>query len=101
MVLNSEQSRHIVPPMLTGLMVLWALLSQLLYSDTHFSLSHAVSFYPVLVLFPMVVLVHGHLIWQARGMERLDQAVYALIHSLLSFVIWTFSLMHVNGNSFS
>lgn len=101
MDLNTEQSQHAAPPILTGLMVFWALMSRLLFGDTHFGLSHAFGFYPLFMLFPLVVLLHGRLVWNARGMERLDQAAYGFIHSLLSFVIWTFSLMHVNGNGFS
>ncbi|GGJ00553.1 hypothetical protein GCM10007978_42790 [Shewanella hanedai] len=91
-----EQYRQAAPPLLTAFMVFWSLLSKLLLGD-----SSSIAFYPLFALFPLVILLHGKLIWQSRGMEMLDQSVYAFIHIALSFVVWTFSLMHVNGNGFS
>ncbi|WP_076416681.1 hypothetical protein [Shewanella sp. UCD-KL12] len=102
MFANPEQHRHAMPPLITGLMVIWALIARLLFAESHLSLAHALSFYPLFAFFPLVILLHTKMIWQAGdGMERLDQMVYALIHCLLSFVVWTFALMLVNGNSFS
>ncbi len=91
-----EQYRQVAPPIMTGFMVIWSLLSRLLLGE-----SSDIAFYPLFILFPVIALLHAQLIWQAKGMERLDQAVYAFIHLSLSFVVWTFSLMHVNGSGFS
>ncbi|WP_299797467.1 hypothetical protein [uncultured Shewanella sp.] len=91
-----EQYRQAIPPLITAFMVFWSLLSRFIFGD-----SSNIAFYPLFILFPIVTLLHGQLIWQARGMERLDQSVYAFIHLSLSFVVWTFSLMHVNGSGFS
>ncbi|MCK8044790.1 MULTISPECIES: hypothetical protein [Shewanella] len=91
-----EQYRVALPPIITGLMVVWALISRLIFGD-----ASVLSLYPLLTLFPIVIFLHGMLIWDARSMGRLDQSFYALIHSALAFVVWTFAIMHVNGNSFS
>ncbi|MDR8525091.1 MULTISPECIES: hypothetical protein [Shewanella] len=91
-----EQYRVALPPIITGLMVVWALVSRFVFGD-----ASVLSLYPLLTLFPIVILLHGLLIWDAKSMGRLDQSFYALIHCALAFVVWTFAIMHVNGNSFS
>ncbi|GIU44362.1 hypothetical protein [Shewanella algidipiscicola] len=89
-----QQYRLAAPPLITVLMVVWALLSRALLGD-----ASPIGFYPLFMLFPLNILLHGQLLWQAKGMERLDQALYAFIHLSLAFVVWTFAIMHVNGHS--
>ncbi|ABZ75367.1 conserved hypothetical protein [Shewanella halifaxensis HAW-EB4] len=91
-----EPYRIALPPMITGFMVIWALLSRLVFGD-----ASILSLYPLLALFPIIILLHLYLIWDARSMGRLDQSFYALIHCALAFVVWTFAIMHVNGRGFS
>jgi len=93
--------RLALPPLLTTSMVVWSLLSRLIFGDELMLADHAVGFFPLFMLFPLILLLHGQLIWESHGMDRLDQATYALIHICLSFVVWTFSLMYINGNAFS
>ncbi|MCL1049916.1 hypothetical protein L2755_09815 [Shewanella abyssi] len=91
-----ERYRVAAPPIITGTMVVWALLSRLIFgAASQFSL------YPLLALFPLVIFIHLVLIWDARSMGRLDQSFYALVHCSLAFVVWTFCIMHVNGRGFS
>ncbi|ABO22656.1 hypothetical protein SHLO109777_09680 [Shewanella loihica] len=90
-----EQYRLAAPPLVTALMVLWSIVSRALFGD-----DSAIAFYPLFMLFPLNILLHGKLIWQAKGIERLDQSIYAFIHLSLAFVVWTFAIMHVNGHSF-
>ncbi|AEG12642.1 hypothetical protein Sbal183_0888 [Shewanella baltica OS183] len=91
-----EQYRIATPPLTTAVMVAWALLSHSLFSD-----ASPVALYPLLALFPLVIGLHLYLILLAKGMGRLDQFFYALVHIPLAFVVWTFTIMHVNGNAFS
>ncbi|WP_300476448.1 hypothetical protein [Shewanella sp.] len=91
-----EQYRIATPPLTTAVMVAWALFSHNLFSD-----ASPVALYPLLALFPLVIGLHLYLIWLAKGMGRLDQFFYALVHIPLAFVVWTFTIMHVNGNAFS
>ncbi|MCL1057534.1 hypothetical protein CXF83_05065 [Shewanella sp. Choline-02u-19] len=91
-----EHYRVAAPPIITGAMVVWALLSRLVFGD-----ASTYSLYPLLALFPLVILLHLILIWDARSMGRLDQSFYALVHCSLAFVVWTFCIMHVNGHGFS
>ncbi|WP_345880934.1 hypothetical protein [Shewanella algae] len=91
-----EQYRLALPPLITAFMVLWSLLTRPLLGD-----ASPFALYPLLLLFPLVLGLHLHLIWQAAGLRRLDQAFYALVHSILAFVVWTFCIMHVGGHSFS
>lgn len=91
-----EQYRIATPPLTTAIMVGWALLSHSLFAD-----ASPVALYPLLTLFPLVIGMHLYLIWFARGMGRLDQCFYALVHIPLAFVVWTFTIMHVNGHAFS
>ncbi len=89
-----EHYQLAAPPLVTALMVIWSLLSRLILGD-----ASAIAFYPLFMLFPLVLLLHGHLIWAAKGMEKLDQSIYAFIHLSLAFVAWTFAIMHINGHS--
>ncbi|MBR9728359.1 hypothetical protein ACFOD0_11250 [Shewanella intestini] len=91
-----EQYRLAAPPLMTSLMVFWALLSQPVFND-----ASPFALYPLFLLFPIVILTHGYLIWHAQGLTRLDQVFYGLVHIPLAFVVWTFTIMHVNGNAFS
>ncbi|PKG78810.1 hypothetical protein CXF80_11095 [Shewanella sp. Actino-trap-3] len=91
-----DQYRVAMPPMTTAFMVVWALTSHAIFVD-----ASPFSLYPLLVLFPAVIGSHLHLIWLAKGMSRLDQCFYALVHIPLAFVVWTFTIMHVNGHAFS
>ncbi|UJF22737.1 hypothetical protein [Shewanella sp. OMA3-2] len=91
-----EQYRTATPPLTTTFMVFWALLSHSLFAD-----ASPFALYPLMVLFPFVILFHGYLIWLAKGMSRLDQCFYALVHIPLAFVVWTFTIMLVNGEAFS
>ena len=91
-----EHYRIATPPLTTATMVIWAFLSHSLFSD-----ASPVALYPLLALFPLVITIHLYLIWLAKGMGRLDQCFYALVHIPLAFVVWTFTIMHVNGNAFS
>ncbi|MFB2685970.1 hypothetical protein ACE02B_12280 [Shewanella mangrovisoli] len=91
-----EQYRIATPPLTTALMVAWALLSHSLLAD-----ASPFALYPLFMLFPVVIGLHLYLIWLAKGMSRLDQCFYALVHIPLAFVVWTFTIMHVNGNAFS
>lgn len=88
-----ERYRIAAPPLITGIMVIWALVSRLIFGD-----ASPLSLYPLLALFPLIILLHLHLIWEAKSMTRLDQSFYALVHSALAFVVWTFAIMHVNGH---
>ncbi|MCL1142304.1 hypothetical protein [Shewanella gaetbuli] len=91
-----EQYKTATPPITTAVMVFWAFLSHAIFAaQSQFAL------YPLMLLFPMVVAVHGYLIWTAQGMGRLDQCFYALVHVPLAFVVWTFTIMYVNGNAFA
>ncbi len=89
-----EQYRLAAPPLVTAFMVVWSILSRLILGD-----ANPIGFYPLFMLFPLVILLHGHLIWSARGMDKLEQSIYAFIHLSLAFVVWTFSIMHINGHS--
>jgi len=91
-----EQYRLALPPLITAFMVLWSLLTRPLLGD-----ASPFALYPLLLLFPLVLGLHLHLIWEAAGLRRLDQAFYALVHGILAFVVWTFCIMHVGGHSFS
>jgi hypothetical protein len=91
-----DQYRTATPPITTIFMVFWALLSHSIFAD-----ASPFALYPLILLFPLVIMSHGYLIWQAPGMSRLDQCFYALVHIPLAFVVWTFTIMHVNGNAFS
>jgi hypothetical protein len=91
-----EQYRVALPPMTTALMVVWALISHAIFTD-----ASPFALYPLLALFPLIIATHLYLIWFAKGMSRLDQCFYALVHGSLAFVVWTFTIMHVNGNAFS
>ncbi|UCX03516.1 hypothetical protein [Shewanella glacialimarina] len=91
-----EQYRTATPPLTTTFMVFWALLSHSVFAD-----ASPFALYPLIILFPFVILCHGYLIWLAKGMSRLDQCFYALVHIPLAFVVWTFTIMLVNGEAFS
>jgi len=91
-----EQYRTATPPITTAFMVFWALISHSIFAD-----ASPFALYPLMMLFPLVIISHGYLIWLAQGMTRLDQCFYALVHIPLAFVVWTFTIMHVNGNAFS
>ncbi|QLE84275.1 MULTISPECIES: hypothetical protein [Shewanella] len=92
-----EQYRLAAPPLITAFMVLWTLITRPLLGD-----ASPFALYPLFMLFPLVILLHLQLIWHAKdGMDRLDQATYALIHLCLSFVVWTFAIMNSNGTAFS
>lgn len=91
-----EQYRTATPPLTTTFMVLWALLGHSFLAD-----ASPFVLYPLMILFPFVILFHGYLIWLAKGMSRLDQCFYALVHIPLAFVVWTFTIMLVNGEAFS
>ncbi|MDO6620302.1 MULTISPECIES: hypothetical protein [unclassified Shewanella] len=91
-----EQYRLATPPLTTSFMVFWALLSHSIFAD-----ASPFALYPLMALFPLVVFSHVFLIWNAQGLSRLDQGFYALVHIPLAFVVWTFTIMHVNGNAFS
>lgn len=84
------------PPLTTAFMVLWALLSRAILGD-----ANPFSLYPLMLLFPAIIGLHVYLIWLESGMKRLDQFFYGLVHIPLAFVVWTFCIMHVNGNGFS
>lgn len=91
-----EQYRVAAPPITTALMVLWALIAGLVFpAKSLFALA------PLLALFPVILLMHCYLIWHSDGMKRLDQVFYTLVHAPLAFVVWTFTIMHINGNAFS
>ncbi|AZG72014.1 hypothetical protein [Shewanella livingstonensis] len=91
-----DQYRVAIPPITTAFMVAWALISHAVFAD-----ASPFSLYPLLGLFPAVIGAHLYLIWLAKGMSRLDQCFYALVHIPLAFVVWTFTIMHVNGHAFS
>ncbi|WP_153912641.1 hypothetical protein [Shewanella sp. TC10] len=91
-----EQYRLAAPPLTTSFMVFWALFSHSIFAD-----ASPFALYPLLSLFPLVLIGHVYLIWNAQGMSRLDQGFYALVHVPLAFVVWTFTIMHVNGTAFS
>lgn len=91
-----DQYRIAMPPMTPAFMVAWAIVTHAIFAD-----ASPFSLYPLLVLFPAVIATHLYLIWLAKGMSRLDQCFYALVHIPLAFVVWTFTIMHVNGNAFS
>lgn len=91
-----EQYRIATPPITTAIMVGWALLSHSVLAD-----ASPVALYPLFALLPLIIALHMYLIWLAKGMGRLDQFFYALVHIPLAFVVWTFTIMHVNGNAFS
>ncbi|QDE29933.1 MULTISPECIES: hypothetical protein [Shewanella] len=91
-----EQYRVALPPITTGFMVIWAILSHAIFVD-----ASPFALYPLLCLFPAAIGVHLYLILIAKGMSRLDQCFYALVHIPLAFVVWTFTIMHVNGHAFS
>lgn len=91
-----EQYQTAAPPLTTALMVIWALIAGVLLPPASlFALG------PLLILFPITLLIHCYLIWQSVGMKRLDQVFYTLVHGPLAFVVWTFTIMHINGNAFS
>ncbi|QBF82606.1 hypothetical protein EXU30_07790 [Shewanella maritima] len=91
-----EQYRLAVPPIITSVMVVWALFAQLVFAD-----ASPFALYPLFSLFPAVIVSHVYMTWVADGISRLDQFFYSLVHIPLSFVVWTFTIMHVNGNGFS
>ncbi|WOT05678.1 hypothetical protein [Shewanella youngdeokensis] len=91
-----EHYRVAAPPIITASMVVWSLLSRLVFGD-----ASSFSLYPLLTLFPLVLFIHFMLIWEGKSIGRLDHAFYALIHGALAFVVWTFCIMHVNGRGFS
>lgn len=83
-----------IPPLLTSIMVVWVLCGQFLFH--HGSL---IQLYPLLLLFPLVILSHLYLIVMSSGFKKFDMAFFGLIHGLLSFVVWTFAIMFSNGQS--
>ena len=89
-----EQYRLAAPPITTVLMVCWALLGRMILGD-----ANTLVLYPLMSLFPLVIGLHIYLIWHANGLSRLDQSFYALVHIPLAFVVWTFTIMHVNGGA--
>ncbi|MGI2171324.1 hypothetical protein ACROAE_14240 [Shewanella sp. MF05960] len=91
-----EQYRVALPPMTTGFMVIWAILSHAIFTD-----ASPFALYPLFLLFPVAIGAHLYLILLSKGMQRLDQCFYALVHIPLAFVVWTFTIMHVNGHAFS
>ncbi|GGP49154.1 hypothetical protein [Shewanella saliphila] len=91
-----EQYRIALPPLTTGFMVIWAILSHTIFAD-----ASPFALYPLFLLFIVVVGAHFYLIVMSKGMQRLDQCFYALVHIPLAFVVWTFTIMHVNGHAFS
>lgn len=91
-----EQYRIALPPLTTGFMVIWAILSHTIFAD-----ASPFALYPLFLLFIVVVGAHFYLIIMSKGMQRLDQCFYALVHIPLAFVVWTFTIMHVNGHAFS
>ncbi len=60
-----EQYRLALPPLITAFMVLWSLLTRPLLGD-----ASPFALYPLLLLFPLVLGLHLHLIWQAAGLRR-------------------------------
>ncbi|GGP92309.1 hypothetical protein [Shewanella ulleungensis] len=91
-----EQYRTALPPITTGVMVIWAILSHAIFAD-----ASPFALYPLFLLFPAAICAHLYLILLSKGMQRLDQCFYALVHIPLAFVVWTFTIMHVNGHAFS
>ncbi|MFQ6370796.1 hypothetical protein [Shewanella sp. YIC-542] len=91
-----EQYRLALPPITTAVMVGWSLLGRALFGDGNTFILGV-----LLALFPLVIGLHLYLIWDAGGLKRLDQAFYGFIHSILAFVVWTFCIMHLAGNSFA
>ncbi len=89
-----ESYRIALAPVITSIMVVWSLLLAAIMPD-----GHPVALYPLLSLFPIVSAVHLYLLVNANGLKRLDAFFYALVHVPLSFVVWTFCIMLVNGKS--
>ncbi|QYJ75987.1 MULTISPECIES: hypothetical protein [Shewanella] len=85
-----DQYRNAIPPLMTGFIVLWALVGRAIAG-----LGSPVFYYPLLAMYPLILAAHVWLIWHARGMRRLDQGFYALVHCTLAFVVWTFAIMHL------
>lgn len=88
-----EHYRAAAPPMLTFIMVMWSLLGHWVIGD-----GNAVVAVVLAILFPLIFIMHLHLVFIAEGMKRLDHAFYGLIHCTLSFVVWTFCFMLISGN---
>ncbi len=57
-----EQYRLALPPLITAFMVLWSLLTRPLLGD-----ASPFALYPLLLLFPLALGLHLHLIWQAAA----------------------------------
>ncbi len=91
-----EQYPIAAPPITTGIMVLWALIAGVIFPP-----ASLIALVPLYCLFPAIILMHCYLTWQAQGMKRLDQVFYGLVHIPLAFVVWTFTIMHLNGDAFS
>ncbi|BDM63301.1 hypothetical protein NFHSH190041_07530 [Shewanella sp. NFH-SH190041] len=89
-----ESYKLALPPLTTTLMVIATLIT------VPFNVGEII-YYPIIALFALVVLEHLYLIWDNGGISRLEQVFYALIHCPLAFVIWTFCLMHINGDMFT
>ncbi|QSX34240.1 hypothetical protein JYB87_03035 [Shewanella avicenniae] len=89
-----EHYRLAAPPVLTFFMVMWSLLGHWLIGDGNWLVIFVLG-----VLFPIIMLLHLHLVFITEGMKRLDQAFYGLIHCTLAFVVWTFCFMLISGKS--
>ncbi|MBT1444268.1 hypothetical protein KJI95_06980 [Shewanella sp. JM162201] len=85
-----EAYRNAIPPLLTALIVAWAIIGRALTGS-----GNPVFYYPLLMMYPAILISHIWLIWHADGFKRLDQAFYGLVHGILAFVVWTFAIMHL------
>ncbi|WP_372871400.1 hypothetical protein [Shewanella sp.] len=85
-----EQYKNALPPLVTALIAVWAILGRAIAG-----LGSPVFYYPLLMMYPLILVCHLWLIWHAQGLKRLDQGFYALVHGALAFVVWTFAIMHL------